>query len=94
MKTAADKRAAELAAATARNAETEAELKQVAKLFSTAEGKEVLQIMMRRFGVLSSRFQAGSDPIQAAIHDGKTEVVLWITRCLKLSGENNISIPL
>ena len=72
-----------------------ADMAKIARLFDTAEGKEVLELLFRRFGVLGRRYRApGTTPEQAAIHDGEAGVVLFILQCLRDSGTGSFELPL
>jgi hypothetical protein len=76
-------------------AQDAADMAKIAKLFSTPEGKEVLELLFRRFGVLGRRFRSpGSTSEQAAIHDGEAGVVLFILQCMRDSGEKTFQLPL
>jgi hypothetical protein len=67
----------------------------IAKHFRTPEGKEVLELLFRRFGVLGRRFRTpNTTPEQAAISDGEAGAVLFILQCMKDAGEDSIRIPL
>lgn len=79
----------------AKQAQESADMAKIAKLFGSPEGKEALELLMRRFGVIGRRFRApGISNEQAAIHDGEAGVVLFILQCLKASGEKSLNIPL
>ena len=72
-----------------------ADMAKIARLFETAEGKEVLELLFRRFGVLGRRYRGpGTTPEQAAIHDGEAGVVLFILQCLRDSGTKAFELPL
>ena len=93
-----EKQEAQKAAAAAKKAEAEADIKAIAKLFSSPEGKHVLKLLMQRFGVLAPRFVQGPNgevnAIRAGIRDGRADVPLFIIGCLKEAGETEISFPL
>jgi len=94
MKSVRSKQAAAAAVAQERKAETVAEMNAIAKHFSSPEGKHVLELLMRKAGVLGSRFGPDSDPIKAAIREGETRIPLFIIQCLKQGGETQITFPL
>lgn len=93
-----DKQAAQKAEAVARKAAEDADKKAIAKLFSTPEGKHVLELLMRRFGVLAPRFVQGPNgevnAIRAGIKDGRADVPLFILGCLKEAGETHVTFPI
>ncbi len=67
----------------------------VAKLFNSPEGKDVLTLLCRRFGVLGRRFQGGAGgEVLAAIKDGEAGSVLFILQCMKASGVASITLDL
>lgn len=98
MKTIAEKQAEARAAQDHRRAQDEADMKAIAKLFDSPEGQLVLELLMRRFGVLGMRFQTGDrgevNAIRAGIKDGNAEVILFIIQCLKKAGKDTITFPI
>lgn len=70
----------------------------VADLFKTPQGKRVLTLLCRRFGVLGRRYRQNDrgevNAIRAGINDGEAAVVLFILECLQASGEEEITLPL
>lgn len=93
-----DKQDAARVAATARKKEDDEATALVAKLFSTPEGAEVLELLCRRFGVLSRRFLPNErgevNAIKAGIRDGEANAVLFIIACLAKNGVKTITLPL
>ncbi len=81
-----------------RQAEDEKAMLDVADLFKTPQGKRVLALLCRRFGVLGRRFRKNDrgelNAIRAGINDGEAAVVLFILECLQASGEEEITLPL
>lgn len=98
MKTIAEKQAVQRTRTEELRKRDEADMQAVAKLFSTEEGRYVLELLMRRFGVLGTRFDVNAkgelDAIRAGIRDGQTAVPLFIVQCLKKAGESSISFPI
>jgi hypothetical protein len=67
----------------------------IAKHFSTPEGKEVLVLLMRRFGVLGRRIRSASDSdLIVGQRDGEAAAPLFILQCLKEAGETTITLEL
>jgi hypothetical protein len=93
-----DKQDAARAAAAARKKEDDEAAALIAKHFSTPEGRAVLELLCRRFGVLGRRFIANErgevNAIKAGIRDGEASVILFIITCLAKSGEKSITLPL
>ena len=98
MKTLAERQAAQRARTEEIRKRDEEDMLAVAKLFATEEGRYVLELLMRRFGVLGSRFEVNGrgelDAIRAGIRDGQTAVPLFIIQCLKKAGESSVSFPI
>jgi len=86
------------AKALARKAAEEGDKMLIARHFSGPDGRKVLELLMRRFGVLGTRFVAGEDGkidvVRAAVRDGRAQVPLFIISCLKEAGEEEVSLPL
>jgi len=89
--------AARLAAAERKKADAEA-MRLIAKHFSSPEGKEVFDLLARRFGLLTDRFQANDrgdvSALKAALREGETRPILFILRCLREAGAPAITMPL
>ncbi|WP_367871832.1 hypothetical protein [Luteolibacter sp. Populi] len=90
-----EKQAVQREAAARKRAEEEADMLLVARLFSTPDGERVLELMMRRFGVLAPRFVPNEkgelSAIRAGKRDGQAEVVLWVLQCLRVGGKERVS---
>lgn len=93
-----DKQNEQRAIAAKKRAEAEADMMAIAKHFDNPEGMKVLELLMRRSGVLAPRFTAieGREPnaLRAARRDGQADTPLFIIDCLKLAGAKQITFPL
>jgi hypothetical protein len=93
-----DRQEAAKQAAADKKAREDADKKAIAKHFATPEGKHVLELLMRRFGVLTPRFIGGEhgelNALRAARKDGQSDVPLFILGCLKEAGETHITFPI
>lgn len=94
MKTIKERQAEAKSAQDAKKQATNKEMAAIAKLFSSPEGKHVLELLMRKAGVLRPKFGADSDPIKAAIREGEARIPLFIVECLKAGGETHLVLPL
>ena len=98
MKTLAERQAVQRARTEEIRKRDDEDMLAVARLFSTEEGRYVLELLMRRFGVLGSRFEVNAkgvlDPVRAGIRDGQTAVPLFIIQCLKKAGESSVTFPI
>lgn len=78
-----------------KTAEEKADMDRVAKLFSTPEGKAVLELLVRRFGVLGRRVRGPQDTdLMVAVRDGEAAAVLFILQCLKSAGVKTLELTL